>query len=525
MPNTRQQPKKVPMANIQRNNESPAVDPRARQTPNHSISSPKGINGLRANPSPGSNKEGGTSGRRHVSQSDTERSQSPLALRNGSIVTTGRSSVSGSVSTNGRPSHIEPRDARAKKETTSEIADFIRSTGPEMISHQPMPPPFNSALPILSQKLSGSHMDQPRLAGKQYPVVSARVLTIGASKKTRSKLQARDPTVSYDGETSDLIDFIRQGPALDRTDGGHRIPRSVAPFRRTMDSDEIHALDQGKARESISVASTQDSLAPTKSVHSSSNSRTGLLEKPGRSNIRSSPLVASKAPRLDEPPHPVRKRYRAKDPYLVDSDDEGGDENHLSKPQKHEETIIDFLRAASPAVKTSIPSAFDGVPKPQRNSVQKKTSEPNMREKFDRTTSSQSSKTTESKITIGATSTSSSTRRSRGAPQLPPLTARETSPHLITQNGTKLDSYLPTSPTYAAHVDRERGGPRRGHPQPRAEREPDSGLSDLADFFRNSGPPSPPIKKVPAMVYPKKQKEESGFGRIFSRKKRLAVRT
>lgn len=293
-----------------------------------------------------------------------------------------------------------------------------------------------------------------------------------------------------------------------------------------MDSDEIQALGNGKARESSSVASTQDSLANTKSIHSSSNSRTGLLENSRRSNLKNSgsPLVNPNPPRLDEPPYPARKQYRSKDPFPVDLDNDAGDENYRPKAPRQEESLTDFLRNVTPQVGAHIPSAFDGIPQPKRSTVHRKTSGNGIREQFIRTASSQSSKTSGSKNTIGAASISSSTRRKNGGSQISPPSPRETSPHLVTQNGTKSDTYKPTKPTYAAHIDRERNGSRRGHPQARGERESDSSMTELASFLKNSGPPTPPLEKPPPAISPKGQKEESGFGRLFSRRKKSAQR-
>ena len=293
-----------------------------------------------------------------------------------------------------------------------------------------------------------------------------------------------------------------------------------------MDSDEIQALGNGKAKETSSVASTQDSLANTKSVHSSSNSRTGLLENSRRANGKNNSLAlaVSKPPRTDEPPHPPRKQYRTKDPYPIDSDSDEGDRIYRPKASGHEESLIDFLRSVTPQGGSNIPSAFDGVPRPNRETIRRKNSGNKIREQVVRTASSQSSKTSGSKNTIGPASISSSTRRKTGSSQLPPPSPRETSPHLITQNGTIFDTYKPTKPTYAAHIDRERKASHRRHPQARPEREPDSSINELADFFKNSGPPTPPMEKAPLPMNPRIQKEESGFGRIFSRKKRSTGR-
>lgn len=494
-----------------------------RSTAGRTIVTLKGLNGLRSNPPASSRRPDSPSSRPPSSQTEK-----------GQLQTASTSSV-------GRSSPIIPRDARAKMETTADFADFIRTTGPEL---EPQVSSKDAHLmpgvvtrtdkPITSTSRTSSTPEQssPRKISKSNSFISST--SPGMSKRPGSKLQARDATVSYGDQSSDLIDFIRQGPAHDRGDGSHRIPRTVAPFRTTMDSDEIQALGSGKGKEvldaSSSIASTQDSLAPVKSIHSSSNSRTALIDNTNRSKARNvSAPVALNPPRPDEPPHPVRKQRRVKDPYLIETDTDDDDGlTTTPKPQHQEENLIDFLRSVTPPPsRPIIPSAFDGIQKPTRNTLQKKSSGPSMRDRFAQNSlPPSSSKISMTKAVQRPSSGPSSVRLKNEAPQIPPLSARATSPHLITQVGTRLDSYRPTRPTYAAHIDRERNGTRRTY-QARPEREPDSGLSELADFFRNSGPPSPPLAQTPPAKTPpmvRGAKEESGFSKIFSRKKKAAGR-
>ena len=487
----------------------------------------KSLNGLRSNPPESSKRPGSSSSRPPSSQTEK-----------GQLQTSSTSSI-------GRTSPIIPRDPRPKIETTSDFADFIRTTGPELEPEKsskdaPVIPGVVTRpdKPIASPSRTSATPEQssPRKIGKANPLIGST--TPGTSKRPGSKLQARDPTVSYGDQSSDLIDFIRQGPAHDRGDGNHRIPRTVAPFRTTMDSDEIQALGSGKGKEALdassSIASTQDSLAPVKSIHSSSNSRTALIDTTNRSKARNvTAPVAFNPPRPDEPPHPVRKRRRVKDPYAIDIDTDEDDElTTTPKPQHQEEHLIDFLRSVTPPPpRPIVPSAFDGVQKPTRNTLQKKSSGPTMRDRFAQNSSPPSSSKTSMIKPVprpGSGSGSSNVRRKNDALQIPPSSARTTSPHLITQVGTKFDSYRPTRPTYAAHIDRERNGARRTYQArpARPEREPDSGLSELADFFRNSGPPSPPFTPTAAKASPvvRVAKEEKGFGKIFSRKKKATGR-
>lgn len=431
---------------------------------------------------------------------------------------------------NGRPGEGVPRDAKAKKETTSEIAKFIRSTGPETI--RPVPPSNTKAdvQPLRSNpaksgnlKATQSERTNPRRVTKPHPGLLPKSAGTASAKRTGPKLQARDATVSHDEQTSDLIDFIRQGPAPDRSDGSRRIPRSVAPFRRTMDSDEIQSLGNGKAKDASSITSTQDGAAQPQSVRSSSNSRTGLLESAKRWN-GGQHHTTSKPFRLDDPPR--RKQHRNKDPYAIDMEDEDEDElNAGAKPSAHKETLVEFLRSMSPPPEGPTGSSVDGTPEANKKSISKKGSGQNIREQFARASpSNHAAKTSISKPTIiNITEANRYREKEKPRPALP-VSPLEPSSHGVATNGNKYDSYKSTHPIYAAHVDSKRIAPRPGRLQPRGEREPEPGLSELADFFKNSGPPTPPSEKNPPTlaIAREKEKEEGGLSRLFRRKKSAA---
>jgi hypothetical protein len=130
----------------------------------------------------------------------------------------------------------------------------------------------------------------------------------------------------------DLIDFIRQGPP-DANHGQPRIPRNVAPFRTTVDSDQFETMLGGHGNvESAygSAASTLESKDSTQTI----NSRTGLIPspsvvQPAYSNAPQQ-LTGSLAGGSDTnaEPHITRTRRRIKDPYAIDlSDEEDDDED------------------------------------------------------------------------------------------------------------------------------------------------------------------------------------------------------
>ncbi|CRK46226.1 hypothetical protein BN1723_019939, partial [Verticillium longisporum] len=105
-----------------------------------------------------------------------------------------------------------------------DFADFIRSTGP---TGENGPAPLrngNGQVPSVKNSID-----------------SRRV----SSNSNRPRLQARDAAVDSREDNSDLIDFIRRGPPSSHNNP--RIPRHVAPFRSTMDSDQMTGAIGGKA--------------------------------------------------------------------------------------------------------------------------------------------------------------------------------------------------------------------------------------------------------------------------------------
>ena len=371
------------------------------------------------------------------------------------------------------------------------------------------------------------------------------------------RLQAREPTVPRE-TSADLIDFIRQGPT-DRADGRLRLPRTGDPARPFGDINGLTRGINGRPSEDdksrLSVASTHMSSVPSKSVHSV-NSRTGLLDSgsPTRdASHRASESIDSQSGRLEDPPQPVRKQHRSKDPFPIDTDSEDDD-----VPPKKEESLIEFLNSVKPP--SSPPgtrTTFSNGSSSSQNSVPVKNQYPSMRDRLSRNGAARTKPApkemgvpsiTRGKVEArqatpkpiqgrsptsqplpkslssnrGRPEPSQGSRARSQAPQLPPLNPRETSPHLISQVGSKMDTYRITSPTYASHVDRERNGAARRtptqHHQARGNREPDHGLSDLADFLKNSEPPTAPARVDSPPV--KDKEKEGGFGRMFSRRRK-----
>ena len=326
-------------------------------------------------------------------------------------------------------SQYKPRDAKVEKPSTRDLADFAKSTGPEDPGQLP-------------KAVSGAST-QPR-----------------RSQSSATRFQARDPIVK--GATSDLIDFIREGPPRGKGDGTHRIPRTVAPFRTTMDSDELNALGplQDPAGRNSSSSNHDGSIVTKSTV----NSRTGLMDSTNRTAFpsNSSNLGASQVPKrnAEESTQPKRKQRRARDPYAIDmgSDDEIDDVS--GKPPKYEdESLIDFLRNTSP----SSESQFQPQPlvlsskyvATQPPNVLKKPVDGGFRERLRRTASTNSLGRNGGAKPSPSTSDGPNTSTRSGSK------LRPSSPHLV-QSGSRFDRYKPTQTTYAAHVERNR---QRATPQ------------------------------------------------------------
>ena len=536
----------------------------------------KGLNGLRSNPT--------SNPKASETSLPTQPSQAaPLQAKVSSRPTTSHSQTG------------VARDARTKDESFREFADFLRSTGPApgaMSPEKPGPPiaeprpvkalPAASARPSSQQGLS-KKITKPNPQAADQKMVS-RPIEPTTSKRPPTKLQAREATVSSHS-TSALADFIRQGPD-NRSQGRMQLPRAGEPqppttdmsgvrntandppSRPPPDTNGIQATGSGKSKDAdnsrVSVASTQVSSAPSKSVHSV-NSRTGLLEPSNGKldGMRTSGSRETRLPHQDDLSDLVRKPRWMKDPYAVDTDSD--DENaYQTLPKRLDESLMEFLNSVTPPSPPSTSSKLtDGTPNSKSPGPQKNRY-PSMRERLTRNGVSNGNTKTRNppqqsvmgvpSFTQGKNETrppaSSSARGkaempqsdpvTRGrpeaggsrspnqiqsqAPQLPPINAREISPHLVSQFGSKFDTYRITSPTYAAHVDRDKKGPRRSpiqQQQPRGEREPGSGMGDLAEFLKHSGPPTDvPAAPLPPTSPTKEKEREGGFGRMFSRRKK-----
>ena len=438
-----------------------------------------------------------------------------------------------------------------------DFADFIRSTGPETLPSQTMRPAA-SGTPRKERPGSSTSQLGPKRLIKAPSVTSPKQIYISAPpkpevapKRTASKLQAREATVTYNNGTADLADFLRSGPdGMDGPSGAHRSGAHV----QSAPTSNGYVNGRQTVGSGTSVASTPDSVAPSKMTQSSTNSRTGLLDTSNRAQP-SSPDAGrnngAPSPRsIKHPPIQARKQRRVRDPYSIESDDEN--DETLLPPEREEESLSDFLRNYTPppvAVSRPPPMGITGAPKPAKQSVTlkerfqrniavipdyrplppkapKRPSSTKSPPQFDE---SHRKSQRENSSNLGSSPPSSASRPSANrnvsssnkAPQLPPINSRAMSPHLVSQNGTNIDGYKPRYPTYAKHME------RRPKQQLQAREEvggpPQSvGMGDLADFLRETEPPPPsgPVGGMRPMSPTKEKEESSGFGRMFSRRKK-----
>ncbi|KAJ5322235.1 uncharacterized protein N7506_011365 [Penicillium brevicompactum] len=382
----------------------------------------------RARASVSSKATGATAGTANTSSSGGMTTASRTrSIESKHIPHSARITPTSSISTSKSSKAAQARDERAPADSTSDFAEFMRLTGP--------PPAPESETPSAPANAPASTSPEPKKSvstERPKPVrppssQSAASRGTGTSRSNKLKLQAR--SAETNGSSSDLIDFIRQGPPMPA--GAHRIPRTVAPFRNTIDSDDLQ-IDA-----TSSTASTGNGTTPDKSL-SSLGSRTGLLDSSKQNKATAS---GSAAMSFDEPQPPARKQRRVPDPYAIDDDDDDElleellelEEN--PKPKRDEESLMDFLRNAPPPPSTEQP------PQPFV-----------------------------------------STSNGSGASGMKARLLRSSQNSLRPQN---TPTRAPSS--YSAKVGQERN---HGSMPNASNRKTDT--SDLADFLRNSEPPRPP---------------------------------
>lgn len=385
------------------------------------------------------------------------------------------------VSSRNRMPPPQARDARVPRESIQDFADFIRSTGP---------PGANITRPTASPVGS---LNTARSAMSPPPVPKS----ISIETRRGPKLQARDAIVNTSSESSELIDFIRQGPPS--TNGNeHRIPRTVAPFRNTQDSDYMTSAVGGKAIDAV-IPNVRTSLASTNitevSAPSSMNSQSALLNKTNRQQLH---MVNS----FDEDDMmPKRTRRRVRDPYAIDfSDEEDDDFEVLPKPPvKQEESLADFLNNYAPPPE---PPSQPMIP------PKKKASAPNLIARLRSGSSAGTIGSGHSRkaSTVSDTRSISSRAGSKGTH----------TPIVIPTSGDRFGSPL-KSPSLPRTSSFKRLATPKG--EPRETSMSTSQSADLANFLRDTRPPA----SVASFSSASEDKVSSGFSRMFERRKKPAA--
>jgi hypothetical protein len=381
-----------------------------------------------------------------------------------------------------RGSIPQARDARVPRESIIDFADFIRTTGP---------PGDNTPKPIRSTTA---------------PIAVAKMSTDSGSRASmnRPRLQARDASIDSREDNSDLIDFIRRGPPSGPNNP--RIPRTVAPFRTTMDSDQLSNLVGGKAVDATlpdirySQASTNVTDMSMPSMHSSITSQSALIKN-------RSPMAQSGSMFDEEDMMPKRKTRRVRDPYAIDLSDEDEDEEFERRPRppaKQEESLAEFLKNYQPPPE---PPAVEPIQRPK-----KKASAPSLMARFGRGNSSNNNSSNANSINA-AESRSLSSRSGGGRGYIPiqvnmppgydkygPIEIKPAKPSTSTVNVGNRVPMKKFEPREAVSSSTTR-------------------TSDLAAFLRNSEPP--PQMSGGASYSPTFEQDDSnGLSRMFGRRKK-----
>lgn len=393
------------------------------------------------------------------------------------------------------------RDARVPVDSTGDFAEFIRSTGPQGANGPPLP---RARTGSVTNARNGSR-----------PVTASTTTSRPNSAIARARLQARDATVTSSNGSSELIDFIRRGPE-DSTNSNPRIPRHVAPFRTTMDSDQMQmsGATGGKAIDAVlpnilpNIRDSQTSTNITETSYPSSmNSQSGLLKKANK---------PAAYPNFDDGDMvPKRKQRRVRDPYAIDLSDEDEDEDEyldiLPQPKlkpKKEESLIDFLNSYEP------PPEPEPKPFITPQMLPKKKSAPNLlsRLRSGGHSSSGSFGLTRKMSNVESRSLHSRASTTRGHMPIPVKFPPQGADKFGTDFVPPLPQRVQTSSS--GRVPMKKFEPRDAHSGT-------SRTSDLASFLRDSEPP--PSNMASPSPTPDEKTSGGGFSRMFERRKKSTV--
>ncbi|KLU85355.1 hypothetical protein MAPG_04383 [Magnaporthiopsis poae ATCC 64411] len=434
----------------------------------------------------------------------------------------------------------QARDARVPKESLSDFADFIRATGPSGGGGPPVSLRTNHPGMVAMSGAAGGAGDL-----NSAPRPLTRSSTVGGHKENRHRYQARAAVVDGREDNSDLIDFIRRGPPS--TGNNPRIPRTVAPFRTTMDSDQFAMAPGGKAIDAnipdirnSSVASP--SVTERSSQPSSVNSSSALLNSKASFPAAGARQGGGGGMWDEDDMMPKRKQRRARDPYAIDSDEDDDDEveqqptpraistypQQQPTPPPQEESLADFLMNAPPPVEIPVlpfhlPSGYPpGVVVPNKSQApKKKASAPSLIARFTR----RESHSPTMNSFAAALGRSSSKGPSADPAPLPSSRAgggRGYTPiqiNMLADLGGDATSLYGTAPASRPVT----GGPKvpmkKYEPRDPVMSRGRDGTSDLANFLRQSEPPQDFAASLRFGPVEQEVGGGSGFSKRFSRRK------
>lgn len=448
-----------------------------------------------------------------------------------------------------RRSGMMAREPQIMTESTRDFADFIRSTGPDREpelyrlqtnkSSGSLASVGSTGRSVRSQSIGASSVASDTRSEKAKSVSKVDMIKgdippipsmppPSGSGRSKAALQARSAS-GVSGSNADLINFIRDGP---EEQGQHRISRSVAPFRNTMDSDQFNemggvaAYNGGKPQD-LKLNTNVNAAPSTKNATKSPGPR--AVGTP-RSTVANgvSPMTSAPPPTM----HPAhsgqpqilnlraqqsaggdveRKRYRNKDPYAIDLDSDEEDDDLLTalpRNKRREESLADFLRNSEPPA--------DNAPRPiggatgtaQAREVMSKARENSVNTLRQNTNGADSGRTRSMQAQPGPQQARphASSLRSNGSGPAPGSTA--SLPSAMKRTGPKLEA-------------RGAGG---GGKDARLGAFHGSDTGDLADFLRSSGPPvgseapAPIVGRGTQQRAPSPEKKKRGFFASFGRK-------
>ncbi|KAI9809564.1 MAG: hypothetical protein M1826_003814 [Phylliscum demangeonii] len=467
------------------------------------------------------------------------------------------------------------RDGRPDHRSTKPIREFVRHTGPSA-QREPAPrsPPSRSA--SLLPTTDGSAR-----RGAPTTVASSSSASAPGSVR-RPRLQARAAVVSRNADNPALVEFIRNGPPGPGP-GPDDAPwiasgaSAVAPLQgAARRPDPLSSPLTAGAAESDPLVTTTSSLRSQSQSHSidSHTSQTRLLEPPH--------AVTTADPRAPAAIVP-RKQRRVRDPYAIDTDSEGDGDGEAEaeggpsgqpkrKPMRQEESLMEFLRSVPPPA-SSQPIPFSTTLSPHARQPAPPLAPPSRGDGSLLSTTTKSSSSSSSRfgrgpalghrlekrlpvpvalarddpasstsavaISSGSRSSSSSKGSGRAGVGPPVIAAAAASSSrrglLAPSASTASASAVPSPPAVASSSPR---GPRSAAAAaltaggPRSGRSEVHGLNDLKDFLKNGPPPPPPSASAPAVGLsrgrvrdraPSLEKEESGFAKLFRKKRSAGV--